>query len=291
MNWDDARVFLAVVRKGSLRQAAHDLQVDQATVGRRITTLEQVLGAKLFIRTPKAFTLSPLGEEVLAEVRVMENAAQSIGRKAASSDSRLQGMVSIATTDTLAEAFVLPALKQLRQQHPEITLRVLTGIDISNIAYHSVDLAIRGVRPDDNELIIKRLATIEMGLYASRDYLARFGVPRNGEHFSGHELLLFPQQSVPRHWQDLCGETLENPNVVLESNSQQLLRAAARKGAGIGLLSCFLANNDDELVRIWPEQQDWVDIWLVVHPDVQRAARVRAVISALEISFSGARHP
>ncbi|MDA5487558.1 LysR family transcriptional regulator [Yersinia kristensenii] len=291
MNWDDARFFLAVARKGSLRQAAHELQVDQATVGRRITTLEQVLGAKLFIRTPKAFTLSPLGEQVLAEVMVMENAAQSIGRKAANSDSRLQGMVSLAATDTIAEAFVLPALKQLHQHYPEITLRVLTGIDISDIAYHSVDLAIRGVRPDDNELVIKRLATIEMGLYACRDYLARCGEPQRGEHFSGHELLLFPRQSVPRHWQDLCGETLENPHVVLESNSQQLLRAAARKGVGIGLLSCFLANNDDELVRIWPEQQDWVDIWLVVHPDVQRAARVRAVISALEISFSGARHP
>ncbi|QHB32052.1 LysR family transcriptional regulator [Yersinia canariae] len=291
MNWDDARFFLAVVRKGSLRQAAHELRVDQATVGRRITTLEAVLGAKLFIRTPKAFTLSPLGERMLADVITMENAAQSIGRKAANSDSQLQGVVSIATTDTLAEAFVLPALKQLRQQYPEITLRVLTGIDISDIAYHSVDLAIRGLRPNDNELVIKRLTTIEMGLYATHDYLARHGMPRSGEFFCGHQLLLFPQQSVPRHWQALCGEPLENPNVVLESNSQQLLRSAARKGAGIGLLSSFLADNDAELVRIWPDKCDWVDIWLVVHPDVQRAARVRAVINALEISFSGANPP
>lgn len=55
---------------------------------------------------------------------------------------------------------------------------------------------------------------------------------------------------------------------------------------GIGLLSAFLADKDPDLVRILPENKDWVDIWLVLHPDLQRAARVRAVVSALEESFT-----
>ncbi|MFI8416861.1 LysR family transcriptional regulator [Serratia sp. NPDC078593] len=285
MNWDDARFFLAVARCGTLRKAAQELHVDQATVGRRLAAFEEVLGSKLFIRTPKAFSLSPLGEEMLADVINMENAVQAIGRKATSGDESLCGNVRIATTDTMAETFVIPALRKLRDQYPLITVTLLTAVNISDISYRGADLAIRGARPDSDELIIKRLATIEMGLYATQEYLDKHGEPVKGEHLRGHDLLMFPRELVPRHWQSFCGETLNNPNVVLQCNSQLLLRSATRNGLGIGLLSSFLADNDPDLVRIFPDRQDWVDIWLVLHPDLQRAARVRAVVTALEEAF------
>lgn len=286
MNWDDARFFLAVARCGTLRKAANQLQVDQATVGRRLTALESSLGSKLFIRTPKSFSLSPLGESMLADVMKMENAVQAIARKAAGGDESLCGNVRIATTDTLAEAFVIPALQDLRQRYPAITVTLLTALNIADIAYHGADLAIRGARPDDDELIIKRLATIEMGLYASPHYLAQRGMPVKGEQLRGHDLLMFPRELVPRHWSDFGGEALHEPNVVLQCNSQLLLRSATRSGLGIGLLSAFLADKDPELVRLFPENKDWVDIWLVLHPDLQRAARIRAVVQALEESFT-----
>lgn len=286
MNWDDARFFLAVARCGTLRKAANQLQVDQATVGRRLTALESSLGSKLFIRTPKSFSLSPLGESMLADVMKMENAVQAIARKAAGGDESLCGNVRIATTDTLAEAFVIPALQDLRQRYPAITVTLLTALNIADIAYHGADLAIRGARPDDDELIIKRLATIEMGLYASPHYLAQRGMPVKGEQLRGHDLLMFPRELVPRHWSDFGGEALHEPNVVLQCNSQLLLRSATRSGLGIGLLSAFLADKDPELVRLFPENKDLVDIWLVLHPDLQRAARIRAVVQALEESFT-----
>ncbi|MDQ9416574.1 LysR family transcriptional regulator, partial [Serratia marcescens] len=263
INWDDARFFLAVARCGTLRKAASQLHVDQATVGRRLSAFEDALGSKLFIRTPKSFALSPLGEQMLADVMKMENAVQAINRKAASGDESLSGNVRIATTDTLAEAFVMPALQDLRERYPAITVTLLTAVNIADISYHGADLAIRGARPDDDELIIKRLATIEMGLYASPHYLARRGMPLRGEQLRGHDLLMFPRELVPRHWNNFCGEALHEPNVVLQCNSQLLLRSATRSGLGIGLLSAFLADKDPELVRLLPENKDWVDIWLV----------------------------
>ncbi|HBE9078947.1 LysR family transcriptional regulator [Serratia fonticola] len=286
MNWDDARFFLAVARCGTLRKAAHELHVDQATVGRRLTAFEQALGSKLFIRTPKSFSLSPLGEAMLAEVLAMENAVQAIARKASSGDQSLAGEVRIATTDTLAEAFVIPALKRLREKYPHITITLVTALNISDISYRGADLAIRGARPESDELVIKRLATIEMGLYATQGYLDQHGTPSKGDHLHGHDLLMFPRDLVPRHWENFGGEALNEPNVVLQCNSQLLLRSATRNGLGIGLLSCFLADSDPDLVRILPENQDWVDIWLVLHPDLQHTARIRAVVQELEDSFN-----
>ena len=102
---------------------------------------------------------------MLADVMNMENSVQAIGRKATSGDDSLCGNVRIATTDTMAEAFVIPALKALREQYPLITVTMLTAVNISDISYRGADLAIRGARPESDELIIKRMATIEMGLY------------------------------------------------------------------------------------------------------------------------------
>lgn len=286
MNWDDARFFLALARCGTLRKAAGQLLVDQATVGRRIAALEETLGSKLFIRTPKRFSLSPLGEELLPEVITMENAMQAVRRKAANGDDSMSGHVSIATTDSMAEFFVIPALKKLRAQYPDINVTLSTSINISDISYRSADIAIRGARPEEETLIIKRLATIEMGLYATEEYIHQKGRPVKGTQLQGHDLLMYPKELVPRHWENFCGEHLTHPNVVLQSNSQMLLRSATRQGLGIGFLSSFMADRDPKLVRIFPENRDWVDIWLVLHPDLQRSAKIRAVIKALECEFS-----
>lgn len=286
MNWDDVRFFLALARQKTLRGASKSLNVDQATVGRRIAAFESALGSRLFIRTPRAFTLSEFGDQVMTEATAMESAMQAMSRKAACGDNTLAGNVRIASTDTLATVFVMPAIQRLREQYPDITVTLLTGIGFSDISYRGADIAIRGARPDSEELIVKRLATIEMGLYASQRYLDRFGAPNREHGLSGHQLVMFPADRVPRHRQNLCGFTVNSEQVVLECNTQLLMQSAIKRGMGIGLLSTFLANSDPELIPVLPEKRDPVDIWLVLHPDLQKVARIRAVITALEHCFA-----
>lgn len=286
MNWDDVRFFLALARQKTLRGASKSLNVDQATVGRRIAAFESALGSRLFIRTPRAFTLSEFGDQMMTEATAMESAMQAMSRKAACSDNTLAGNVRIASTDTLATVFVMPAIQRLREQYPDITVTLLTGIGFSDISYRGADIAIRGARPDSEELIVKRLATIEMGLYASQRYLDQFGAPNQEHGLSGHQLVMFPADRVPRHRQNLCGFTVNSHQVVLECNTQLLMQSAIKRGIGIGLLSTFLAKSDPELIPVVPEKRDPVDIWLVLHPDLQKVARIRAVITALEHCFA-----
>ncbi|MFV9671002.1 LysR family transcriptional regulator [Pantoea graminicola] len=286
MNWDDVRFFLALARQKTLRGASKSLNVDQATVGRRIAAFESALSSRLFIRTPRAFTLSEFGEQVMAEASAMESAMQAMSRKAACSDSIPAGNVRIASTDTLATMFVIPAIQRLREQYPDITVTLLTGIGFSDISYRSADIAIRGARPDSEELIVKRLATIAMGLYASQRYFERLGEPQQESGLTGHQLVMFPADMVPRHRQNLCGFAVNSQQVVLECNTQLLMQSAIKRGIGIGLLSTFLADCDPQLIPVFPEKRDPVDIWLVLHPDLQKVARIRAVITALEQCFA-----
>ena len=207
INWDDARFFLALARRGSLRRAGLELGVDQATVGRRVGLFEQQLGAKLFIRTPRHYRLSPLGDTLQPQAQAMAQAALAMDR--AASLGELEGEICIATTDTLAQGFVLPAFSLLRQRHPGIRLKLLTAVSVSDIPNQEADLAIRSLRPEQGDLVVKRPATIKMGLYASPDYLARRGTPHSGQALHQHDLLLFPRELVGRHWRDFAA-TLRN---------------------------------------------------------------------------------
>ncbi|MDR3533295.1 MAG: LysR family transcriptional regulator [Rhodopila sp.] len=287
MNWDNARYFLAVARIGSLRSAAASLGVDQATVGRRIAAFEAELGATLFRRTPQGYELTSAAETVLNDAEAMEAAASAIGRKAAGVDAALTGPIRIATTDTLADGFVLPALKHLRDRHPQIEIVLSTSVQITDLARGEADLAIRGSKPTSGDLIIRKLTTVEMGLYASVRYVAARGLPVVGSAFAGHDLVMFSRASIPRHWQDLCGEPIIHGRVAVEVTSQLLLLSAIEKGFGIGILSSFIADARTSLVRVLPERRDPVDIWLAVHPDVYGAARIRAAIQAITDQFAG----
>ncbi|UTH75356.1 LysR family transcriptional regulator [Chromobacterium sp. IIBBL 290-4] len=285
MNWDNARYFLALARAGSLRAAAAQLEVDQATVGRRLQAFESELGSRLFLRTPQGYQLSESGRMLLADAERMESSADAFCRKAAESDRQLAGPVRIAATETVAQAFVLPALAQLSQRQPELEFTLLTGLSLSDVAAGEVDFAIRSRRPDKGELLVRKLATIEMSLYASRGYLARRGRPQAGESFAGHDLLMLRREAVPRHWQNLCGESIDQARIALQANSQFSLRQAALNGMGIAMLSCFIADGDAELERVWPERVDHVDMWMVLHPDVQKVTRVRAAVEAIAAAF------
>ena len=109
MNWDDARIFVALHRERTLRAAARALDIDQATVGRRLAALEHALGATLFLRTSSGYELTPVGKIAIRAAEAMEQSAHDLVRHAQGVDKRLAGEVKLSTTDALAQEFVAPA--------------------------------------------------------------------------------------------------------------------------------------------------------------------------------------
>lgn len=133
MNWDNIRYLLAVARTGSLRAAALRLNVDQATVARRLHHIEEELNTSLFNRSPEGYRLTEYGERLLPDIEQMEATAAIIERKSAGMNSALAGKVHIASTDSLGRCFILPALSALRQRHPDIRVMLSTSPEIVDI--------------------------------------------------------------------------------------------------------------------------------------------------------------
>ncbi len=286
MNWDDTRIFLAVYRERSLRGAARVVGVDQATVGRRLAALERALGATLFLRTSGGYVLTTAGEVALQAAEKMEHSALDLVRKIQGVDTRLSGEVRVTTTDTLGLEFVMTALRTLHDEHPDVRVLLNTSTQILNLARREADIAVRTVKPDNPDLLTRRLAAWPLGLYASADYLARHGEPLPGTGFEGHDLVVYQPHVEARRPLMLVGETVQAGRIVSGLNSSLMVRAAVRSGLGIGEIAVPIAERDG-LVRIWPERSNPkpYEVWMVTHKDLRHTARINAVIDHIAQAF------
>ncbi|PWC36354.1 LysR family transcriptional regulator [Azospirillum sp. TSO35-2] len=276
MNWDDLRVFLALARSGSLSATARALGVDHSTVARRVAALESDLGVRLFDRLPRGYAPTPEGEEFVDLARRVEDGVLAVERHARGQPGEPAGTVRLSAPPALASHFLAPRLARLRRSMPKLVVELIGDIRAVSLTRREADLALRLSRPEDDGLIARRIGAMGYGLYAARDYLDGHA-PADWE-FIGYDESLghVPQQ----HWlRQVAGDR----PVAFRANDLMSLHAAARAGIGIAAIPHFLGRSDPALTMVPAEATPPRprDLWLLVHPDLRRSARVRAVMDAL----------
>ncbi len=189
MNWDDVRIFLAVARAGQILAAARTLGVNHATVGRRISALEEALQTRLVVRRTNGCELTPEGEVFLNAAERMETemlAAQAhIGRF----DAALAGTVRIGAPDGFGVSFLAPRLGALIARHPALKVQLVPVPRAFSLSQREADIAITIERPAEGRLISGKLTDYTLGIYASRAYLAANGAPADIEALKSHRLI------------------------------------------------------------------------------------------------------
>ena len=288
-NWDDVRYFLTLQREGTLAAAGTALMLDPTTVGRRLVKLEEGLGARLFDRTPTGYVLTEAGHRLLPRAERIEREALGVERDVAGEDQKLEGVVRLTATEMLTTRFIAPHLRRFRERYPQIQLELqCTNLDV-NLARREADIALRLARPTQEDLIIKRLSFIDLGLYASVDYADRFGLPKDS--LAGHQLILFANTRPFRRENDWIEARMDGAHVALRSDSVSAIYSATLAGTGIALLPCLVADNDRQLVRVpvegAPEPRQ---IWQAVHKDLRDSARIRAVLEFIGKTMTPVEH-
>lgn len=287
MNWDDIRIFLAIYRAGSLRGAGLELHIDPTTVGRRLSAMERNLSSTLFLRSSAGYVPTESGWSALAVGEAMERCAISFEHLSAGADKRVSGDVRVTTTDTLAADFIVPAIGQVHARFPDVRVALTTTTDVLDLTRREADIAVRTLRPSHSELIVRKLAQWEVGLFASRRYIEKRGIPRRGEAFARHDVAMYQPGITVRQTGTLAGEPITQGKVVAELNSSLMLATIVRAGLALAELPVYLAKGDPDLVRIWPQCKRKMDyeVWLALHKDFAHVARVRVVVDAIVDEF------
>ena len=275
-DWNDARYFLAVARLGSLSKAARQLRVQQSTVGRRISALEAALQTRLFERTSDGWAPTAAGEAFVARAERIEDEALAAERQLAGKEERVAGTVRMTAPQAFGFFFVVPLLARLRAEQPEVAFELIAENQPLNLSRREADLALRLGQPGQRELVRRKLGDVVEALYASRAYLARAGAVERGA-LGRHTYIDFEESYPKREISLWLQERLRGARCVLWVNGTPGVLAAVRADMGIGRLPCWLADGDDALVRVLPEDEEADELWLVMHRDLRSAARIRVV--------------
>jgi DNA-binding transcriptional LysR family regulator len=281
LDWDDLRFFLAVARLGTLSAAASELRCTQSTVGRRLASLEARLGVRLLERTPRGYVSTAAGASVLGHVERMETEALSVQRAVAGRDARLEGRVTVASIESVANIILAPCFAALHRDHPELLIELVTVHRNLSLSGRDADISVHQIRPGQNEVRARRIGTLSFGLYASFDYLDRFGAPDFQDGCAGHRVVaLADDLDLPQvRW--LAGLTPKG-RVVVKTGSYEHRFHSVLAGDGIGCLPCFHADAAQGLSRLAsPQPAPVVDLWLAIHEDNRRVRRIRAVMESI----------
>ncbi len=283
LDWNDLRYFLAIQRGGTLAKAAATLGINATTVGRRLTALETETQARLFDRTPDGYALTPAGRDLLPHAERMEEEAIALERNVLGADQRPSGDVAVSATEMLVTRFITPHVPAFHASYPDITLHLECTTRPVSLARREADVALRLSRPREDNVVTRRLANVPLSLYASTSYVARSGAPANAEaSLAGHHAVLFADTRTFTVENDWFATRLDGAQIALRSDSVSSIYAATVAGLGIALLPDKVAGHDPALVRIptstSPEPRV---IWQAIHADLQKSARVRAVVDFL----------
>ena len=282
-DWDALRVVLALGRTRSFGGAARVLQVDRVTVMRRLDALESDLGARLFERARDGCRLTTRGEQILPALHEIESSVASLELRLAGGDASLEGTVRVTAPEWLGYGVIAPELARLRAQQPGITVELITTNQLLSLTRREADIGIRNVRPAQRNLVLHSVGPFAFGLYAAKTYLAERGTP--AKDWSGHDVLLADDDSAYMPGQAWLLEHAGAARVAFRASEVLPLVAAARAGLGIAALPCVLGETDPGLGRVPPGVVSSFDVWMVLHPELRRAARVRVVVEFLRGLF------
>ncbi len=285
LDWDDLRIFLAISSRGNLSAASRELKVSQPTVGRRLKSLEDSLGTRLFDRLPDGMALTTHGEQLVPLARSMEEAADAVLRHQASYSSEIRGTVRISMYEQIAQ-FFLQYLPALRKRCPEVEIELAIAHSAANLSRREADLLIRECLPDTPDIIAKKLGHYHYAVYGSKRYVENHPDALSESRYQTCDWVGFDDEHTRFIGQNWLREKLAKRNPIVRSNNGVVLLDAILKDTGLGVLPCFVGDHEPELQRLELVPGDGATLYLLVHKDMRQSPAVRLMMDAVTELFN-----
>ena len=282
-NWDEVRTAFQVARMGTVSGAAEVLGVHHATVIRHIDALEKHLGVKLFQRHARGYTPTEAGTDLLRVAQATEDQFGQLVSRIKGQGATVSGDLVVTSLAALAPR-IAPLLVAFQEEYSTVVVRYLTGDRLFRLEYGEAHVAIRaGAAPDQPDNVAQPLTDQATGLYASKAYVAKHGVPATSEEYASHRFVGHEDAESRAPCFRWLTQNVARENVVFRSDDTQALGLAVRSGAGIGFLTEQEAAEQHDLVQVAGPRPEWASpLWLVTHVDLHRTSKVQALVQFLK---------
>jgi DNA-binding transcriptional LysR family regulator len=279
MDWDKLRIFHAVADAGSLTHAGDKLNLSQSAVSRQIRALEESLGATLFHRHARGLILTEQGELLFDATSAMSKRLDTAAARIRDSDDEVFGQLRVTTTFGFGTLWLAPRLPKLYEKYPDLNIDLMLEERVLDLPMREADVAIRMKEPSQADLIRKRLMTVRMQLYASRQYLDRAGELTRIEDMSNHRLI----SQNPGSAQVGAGAVLvqqlmtQHPKSMLSVNNYFGVLQGVLNNLGIGVLPDYVTEDFPDLVQVLAEIDSAdVPVFLAYPAELRQSKRISA---------------
>lgn len=279
MDWDKLRIFHAVADAGSLTHAGEKLNLSQSAVSRQIRALEESLNTILFHRHARGLILTEQGELLFDATAAMSKRLEAASARIRDSEEEVFGELKVTTTFGFGTLWLAPRLPKLYETYPELKIDLMLEERVLDLPMREADVAIRMKEPSQADLIRKRLMTVRMQLYASRDYLDREGVPMVVSDIAKHRLICQNPTSAQVGASALLVQNLmaHNPQSLLTVNNYFGVLQGVLHNLGIGVLPDYVTEDFPDLVRVVPELESAdVPVFLAYPEELRHSQRISA---------------
>lgn len=280
MDWDKLRIFHAVAEAGSFTHAGEKLFLSQSAVSRQVSALEDSVKVKLFHRHARGLLLTEQGE-------MLYRTAHDVFAKLAMTEARLldskekpSGEIKVTSTVGLGANWLTPRIREFLELYPEITVNLILADRELDLGMREADIAIRLRAPVQPDLIQRKLMTVHHHVYASPDYLEKFGVPQKLEDLTDRNIIVYgdeaPSNIANINWlvKELA-QTGKEISPVFKVNNIYGLLLAVQSGLGIASLPDYIVQGHSNVVRILEELEGpTFDSYYVYPEELRRSKRV-----------------
>ncbi len=280
-DWNDLKIFVAVARTGSSLATAGETGISQATVSRRISALERQLNVQLFTRDTTGFKLTPNGQVLISTAKELSAGLDAFEDIAGRLQRALSGKIRMTASHMWTSFVMMPIVVAFRREHPDIDIEMVTSNSFLDLRKDGIDLSLRiGKRPDDPNLIARKVGSFGWGVYCGRQYAANFMPPRTPGEMRGHDTQSFSgdfQHTERGRWFDGLGDEDRAP--LSRCDTIAGINAALKVTDAVGQLPRIFADADQDLVHCFDAPDALAqDAWLVTTPTARAAPHIQAFI-------------
>lgn len=258
MDWDKVRVFHAAAEAGSFTAAGASLGLSQSAVSRQVSGLEDELKVALFHRHARGLLLTEQGERLYRSAQEISSKLQTVRAMLMDSKEKPYGDLTVTTTVGFGSSWLTPRLSEFIEAYPGIRLQLRLQDTMLDIAMREADIAIWLQPPTQPDLVQRKLFTVHFHIFASPEYLVRYGHPKTLDDLDKHNIVTFgvpvPDYLRDINWLETAGRPEGEPREAkLSINNVHGLRRAVEEGIGIATLPDYLIPKNSALVQLLPD--------------------------------------
>ena len=279
MDWDKLRIFHAVADAGSLTHAGDTLNLSQSAVSRQVRALEESLGATLFHRHARGLILTEQGELLFDATSAMHKRLDTAAARIRDSEEEVFGELRVTTTTGFGTIWLAPRLHKLYANYPELKIDLMLEEHVLDLPMREADVAIRMKEPSQADLVRKRLMSVRMQIFATSEYISKYGKPEAIEEVVNHRLICQNTQSAQVFAGKRLIQNLQSFDItsMLTVNNYFGVLQGVINNVGIGVLPDYVTQEFPQLVPVMEDvESEEVPVFLAYPEELRHSKRISA---------------